>query len=46
MDTKKEKITFSELVWLFVIGCVGGFVLETFFHYFKKGEWINKQGLL
>lgn len=46
MDTKKEKITFSELVWLFVIGCLVGFVLETFFHFFKNGEWINKQGLL
>lgn len=46
MENKKEKISFSEIVWLFVIGCFVGFVLETFFHFFKNGEWINKQGLL
>ena len=46
MESKKEKISFSEIVWLFVIGCLVGFVLETFFHFFKNGVWINKQGLL
>ena len=46
MEDKKEKIKFSELVWLFVIGCLIGFVLETIFHFIKNGEWINKQGLL
>ena len=46
MENKKEKISFSEIVWLFVIGCLVGFVLETFFHFFKNGVWINKQGLL
>lgn len=46
MESKKEKISFSEIVWLFVIGCLVGFALETLFHFFKNGEWINKQGLL
>lgn len=46
MDNKKEKLKFPELVWLFVIGCILGFVIETLFHFFKNGEWINKQGLL
>lgn len=46
MKAKKEKISFLELVWLFVIGCFIGFVLETIFHFLKNGEWINKQGLL
>lgn len=46
MSKKKEKIEFSEMIWLFVIGCLIGFIIETFFHFFKNGEWINKQGLL
>lgn len=46
MEKKKDKIKLSELVWLFVIGCLVGFVLETLWHFFKNGEWINKQGLL
>ncbi len=46
MEKKKEKIKFSDLVWLFVIGCLIGFALETIWHFFKNGSWINKQGLL
>ena len=46
MENKTEKISLSEIVWLFIIGCLVGFVLETIFHFFKNGEWINKQGLL
>ena len=46
MKLKEEKIKVAELVWLFVIGCLIGYVLETTFHFFKNGEWINKQGLL
>ena len=46
MKTKKEKIKLSEIVWLFVIGCLIGFGLETIWHFLKNGEWINKQGLL
>ena len=46
MEAKKEKIKLSEIVWLFVIGCLVGFVLETIWHFLKNGEWINKQGLL
>lgn len=46
MEAKKEKINIAELVWLFVIGCLIGFGLETVWHFLKNGEWINKQGLL
>lgn len=46
MEIKQEKIRFSNLVWLFVIGCVLGFIIETIFHFLKNGVWINKQGLL
>ena len=43
---KKEKVTVSDIIWLFVIGCLIGFGLETLWHFLKNGEWINKQGLL
>lgn len=46
MNLQKEKIKISEIVWLFVIGCLVGFVLETIWHFLKNGVWINKQGLL
>ncbi len=36
----------KENIWLFVIGSFLGFLLETFWHYFKYQEFINKQGLL
>lgn len=43
---KEKKISLTELLWLFVFGCLIGFVLETIWHYIKNGVWINKQGLL
>ena len=46
MEKNKERIRILDLVWLFVIGCLIGFVLETIWHYLKNGVWINKQGLL
>ena len=46
MRLQKEKIKISEIIWLFVIGCLVGFVLETIWHFLKNGVWINKQGLL
>lgn len=45
-EEKKEKITISEMIWLFVIGGFIGFCLETIWYYIKNGVWINKQGLL
>lgn len=41
-----EKPSLGELVWLFVFGCLLGFVLETVWYFIKNGIWINKQGLL
>ena len=46
MRLQKVKIKISEIIWLFVIGCLVGFVLETIWHFLKNGVWINKQGLL
>lgn len=43
----KEKIRKIILhsFWLFLIGGVLGFLIETLWHYYKYHEWINKQGL-
>lgn len=43
-DTSKP--TISELIWLFIFGCLLGFILETIWYFLKNGIWINKQGLL
>ena len=43
---EKDKPHFKEYIWLFIIGSVGGFLIETFWHYYKYGHLINKQGLL
>ena len=42
----KEKPTIGEFIWLFVFGCLLGFMLETVWYYVKNGILINKQGLL
>lgn len=43
---KNKKVTFYECIWLFVIGGLLGFVLETIWYFIKNGIWINKQGLI
>lgn len=43
-DNKRP--TFVELIWLFIFGCLLGFILETIWYFIKNGIWINKQGLL
>ena len=43
---KNNRPSFAELVWLFVLGCLLGFVIETSWHFIKNGVLINKQGLL
>ena len=43
---KSLKNILSEIIWLFVIGCILGFILETLWYLIKNGVWINKQGLI
>ncbi len=43
---EKKRPTIKELVWLFLVGCLGGFILETIWYFIKHGVIINKQGLL
>lgn len=42
----QNKLSIYEILWLFVFGCVLGFILETVWYLIKNGEFINKQGLL
>ena len=46
MSEKKDRITFSKLVWIFIIGSVAGYVFETSYYLIKHGVFMNKQGLL
>lgn len=46
MEDTKKRVKLADLIWLFVIGCLVGFVLETVWYYIKNGILINKQGLL
>ena len=43
---EKKKNIIKEIVWLFVFGCLIGYVLEVSCYYIKHNIWINKQGLL
>lgn len=44
---KNNKIirTIINFTWLFIIGAVCGFIIETSWHFIKNGVFINKQGL-
>ena len=44
MNNKKNNLT--KFIWLFIIGCIIGYVLEVSWFYMKHGIFINKQGLL
>lgn len=46
MKNNQNKMNMAMICWLFVVGCLIGYVIETLWHLIKNGEWINKQGLL
>lgn len=41
-----RKPSIWEYIWLFVLGSILGFILESLWHFFLYQEWINMQGLL
>ena len=43
---KKEKTSLTEYIWLFIIGCIFGYIIESGWYFIKHGVWINKPGLL
>ena len=44
MNNKKENII--KFIWLFIIGCFIGYVVEVSYFFIKHGTFINKSGLL
>ena len=36
---RKIKVTYLKMVYLFILGSLGGFLLEGVFSYFKRGAW-------
>lgn len=46
MKTKDREITITKIVWIFVIGSIAGYLIETSFYLLKHGVFMNKQGLL
>ena len=43
---QEKKLDIYKIIWLFVIGCLFGYVLETVFYVIKYGYYVNKQGLI
>ncbi len=43
---KEKKLSFLEIIWIYTIGCVLGYVIETMFYLIKYHNYVNKQGLI
>ena len=43
---KNKKINLVEIIWLFILGSIFGYILECSWYFIKHAVWINKQGLL
>lgn len=41
-----KKLNIYKVIWLFLIGCVLGYILESIFYIIKYGNFVNKQGLI
>lgn len=41
-----KKLNIYKVIWLFLIGCVLGYILESVFYIIKYGNFVNKQGLI
>lgn len=46
MNKHEKELTITKLVWIFVIGCLVGYFIETGYYLLKHGVFLNKQGLL
>ena len=42
----EKKLDIYKVIWLFVLGCLFGYLLETVFYVIKYGYFVNKQGLI
>lgn len=46
MNNEENKLDIYQIVWLFFLGCLIGYFIETFFYIIKYGYYVNKQGLV
>ena len=46
MKKSEKEVTLVKLIWIFVIGSIAGYLIETSFYLLKHGVFMNKQGLL
>lgn len=46
MDEKENKLTYTKIIWIFIIGSIAGYIFEVSFYFIKHGVFLNKQGLL
>ena len=45
-EKNSDRMTFSKIIWIFLIGSIAGYVFETSYYFIKHGIFMNKQGLL
>ena len=43
---KNNRLSFIETIWVFIIGGILGYIVETFFYLIKYHHYVNKQGLI
>lgn len=43
---ERSKLDIYQVIWLYGLGCLFGYVLETVFYLLKYGNYVNKQGLI
>ena len=41
-----NKLSFYQIMWLYIIGAFLGFIGETLFHIYSHGEFSNMQGMV
>lgn len=46
VSKERSKLDIYQVIWLFGLGCLFGYVLETVFYLLKYGSYVNKQGLI
>ena len=46
MNKDSTMFKVSKLLWVFILGCVAGYVLEVVFHFFRTHTYQTRQGLI
>lgn len=46
MNKENVMFKFSKLLWVFIVGCIAGYILEVGFHFFRTHTYQTRQGLI